>query len=411
MLEPLKSRAYLAWPVYGLCAFLPLSIVGISIFKLLVLLTGCGVLVLALFEKKQIANVRTLSITLTIALLALLAISLGYTSATDREALDALGKYAKILLIPAVALLLRDKEQALNALCFYLATQSFVVISSWLLFIGIHLPWVANDRNALGVVYSSYLDQAILTAGFAVLSWHLRSCFANKWLQRSAYVLTILAALNLVFVLQGRSGQVCLIAAIGLAVWWAMPSKLRPLAIASPFLAFGLAMLLSPQFNQRNVAVITEIKGFQSQPAQYKDTSSGERLNFWSKSIQAIGEKPILGHGVGAWQQQYIRLENGKPSERTANVRNPHQEYLLTGVQLGLVGLLMLIAWQLSFALEAKKFTPIAKQTTLSLLLVFVVACSFNSAIYDAVVGDYFCTLLAVMMCFGRLSSGKLTTS
>jgi O-antigen ligase len=398
----LKSRPYLAWPAYGLCAFLPLSIAGISVFKLLVLLLALGVLLSALVQRRSIPSLRSYCVLATLTLLSVMALSLGYTSATEREALEALAKYSKLLLVPAMILLLRSQNEALTALKIYTLTQSFVLLSSWLLFAGLKLPWSPDDRNAIGVVYSSYLDQAILTAGFAALVWHLRAEFPGKWGAKIAIVLALLAALNLVFVLQGRSGQVCLIAAIGVSAWWAVPRRLKILAITVPFLAFGLAAMLSSQFNQRYAAVVNEIKAYQIQSQNYKDTSSGERLNFWQKSVQAISEKPLLGHGVGAWQQQYLRLENGNPSPGTAHVRNPHQEYLLTGVQLGLVGIFLLLAWQASFVWEARQFATAAQRAMLSLLAVFVVACCFNSAIYDAVVGDYFCTLLAVLWCLGR---------
>jgi O-antigen ligase len=406
--KTLQSRSFLAWPVYGLCAFLPLSIAGIGVFKLLSLLTGLVVLLAALFQGKRLLALRTGPSMLALTLLGALAVSLTYTSVPLPEALGVLTKYGKLLLFPAVALLIRSREQALAAIGIYVVTQSFVLLTSWLLFLGLHLPWVPAVTNGIGVVYSSYLDQAIFTAGLAAIAWHLRRDFPTRYGPGIAIALSVLAVLNLLFVLTGRSGQVCLIAAVAITVWWAMPRKLRPFAVLAPFVAFGLAMLLSAQFNQRYKAVFSEVNAYQSQTMGYKETSSGERLNYWRKSLQAMAERPVLGYGVGSWQQQYHRMESGKPTPATFGARNPHQEYLFWGVQLGAVGIVLLVAWMLSMFIEARKFETSVMRATVSLLVVFAVASALNSALYDGLVGDYFCALLAVLLTLGRYSPPHL---
>jgi O-antigen ligase len=407
--EFLKHRNPLAWPVYGLCAFLPLSIAGIGVFKLLTILTALAVLVIALVKGRQLTELRTGPSVLALCMLGALAASLTYTSVSVAEALSVLTKYGKLLLIPAIAVLIRSRAQAVTALRVYFCTQIFVLFTSWLLFAGLKLPWVPTDRCALAVVYSCYLDQAILTSGFAALAWHLRADFPTRYGPTFALAMATLAALNLLFALPGRTGQICLFATIALGVWWAMPRKLRPLAVLAPLVAFALAMLLSTQFNQRYKAVLTEVKVYQSQNGGHLETSSGQRLNYWWKSLQAVAEKPLLGHGVGSWQQQYWRLESSARSSDTASVRNPHQEFLFWAVQLGSVGAVLLTFWLGSFWWISRNFAPSAMRATVSLLAVFTVACTLNSALYDGLVGDYFCALLAVLVALGRHSPSKLS--
>jgi O-antigen ligase len=402
--EFLRHRNPLAWPVYGLCAFLPLSIAGIGVFKLLTILTALPVLVVALLKGRQLVALRTAPTVLALCMLGALAASLTYTSVSITEALSVLTKYGKLLLIPAIALLIRSRAQAVTALRVYFCTQSFVLLTSWLLFAGLKLPWVPTDRCTVAVVYSCYLDQAILTAGFIAIAWHLRADFPTRYGHHFAIATAALAALNLMFALPGRTGQVCLFAVIAIGIWWTMPRRLRPLAVLAPVIAFGLAMTLSTQFNLRYKAVFSEVKVYQSQNGGHQETSSGQRLNYWWKSIQAISEKPLLGHGVGSWQQQYWRLESSARSSNTASVRNPHQEYLFWGVQLGAVGVLLLAAWLGSFWWASRNFVPPEMRATVSLLVVFALACALNSALYDGLVGDYFCTLLAVLLVLGRHS-------
>jgi O-antigen ligase len=402
--ESLRNRNPLAWPVYGLCAFLPLSIAGISIFKLITILTALVIIATALAAGRRLLELRTAPTVLALCLLGALAASLSYTSVSLAEALSVLTKYGKLLLIPAVAVLIRSRAQAVTALRFYFFTQSFIVLTSWFLFAGINLPWVPAQRCAVAAVYSCYLDQAILTAGFSALAWHLRDDFPTRYGSAFAVAMAALAALNLLFALPGRTGQICLFATVAVGVWWAMPRKLRPLAVLAPIVAFALAMLLSTQFNQRYAAVISEVKAYQSETGDHLVTSSGQRLSYWRKSLQAIAEKPMLGYGVGTWQQQYRRLEPGASSSGIASVRNPHQEFLLWGVHLGAAGILLFASWLSSFWWVSRNSPPSAMRATMSFLAVFVVACSLNSALYDGFTGDYFCALLAVLVCLGRYS-------
>jgi O-antigen ligase len=411
LLNFLRKRSVHAWPIYGLCVFLPLSIAGIGIFKLFTILTALLVLVIAIARGQRLLELRTGPTVLALCMLGALAISLTYTSASTEDALNAFAKYGKLLLIPAVALLIRTRAQAITALRIYFCAQSFILLTSWLLFAGLTLPWVPGERNAIAVVYSSYLDQAILTAGFAALAWHLRADFSNYHSVKIGIFMAIFATLNLLFALHGRSGQICLIAAVAATIWWVMPSKVRPLAVLAPFFAFGFAMMISTQFNQRYIAVFAEVKAYQSATDRNKETSSGERLNYWHRSLEAMAIKPWRGHGVGAWQQQYWLIEGDKLSRNTASARNPHQEFLFWGVQLGALGLVILLSWLGSFWWATKKFETSVRHATIAFLVIFITACLFNSALYDGLVGDYFCALLAVLLALGRHTDPEVSRS
>ncbi len=383
---------------------MPLSIAGIGVFKLLTTLTALLVLVVAIAKGRRLIYLRTGPTVLALCMLGALAASLLYTSVGLEEALGVFAKYGKLLLIPAVAILIRSREQAITGMRFYFSTQCFVLISSWLLFAGLTLPWVPPGRNALAVVYSSYLDQAILTAGFAALAWHLRADFPTRYGPRIATALAAFAALNLLFALPGRSGQLCLIGAVAIGIWWAMPRVLRPMALVAPFVAFGLAMALSSHFRQGYTVAYAEVNAYQANPDGDSMSSAGERLNYWHKSLQIMSEKPILGHGVGTWRPQYWYVMGNKLPKRNASVRNPHQEFLFWGVQLGAAGLLLLLSWIGSMWWQARHFEPAVGRATVSLLVVFIVACMFNSALYDGLVGDYFCALLALLLTLGSYS-------
>jgi len=335
-----------------------------------------------------------------VAMLAALAASLAYTSAPYPQALTDLGKYGKLLVIPLILVLVRTRREALIALGVYVVAQTLVVATSYLLTAGLTLPWVPKiSRTSAGTVYSSYLDQSIMTAGLAALCWHLRHEFPGRHGSKLAIGLALLCLLNVMFFLPGRSGQMALIAGVSLALFWAVPGRGRPLALLAPLVLVAGAMAVSPSFRDRLSAVVSESRAYQQ--GDQALTSSGIRLNFWQRSIEALGERPLTGFGVGSWNHEYKRLEGSSLSPHSASVRNPHQEYLMWGVQLGVGGIALLLAFLLMLARDAWRFSPDVRHATLSLIAMLAVVCLFNSTLFDALIGDYFCVLIGLLLVLG----------
>jgi O-antigen ligase len=125
--------------------------------------------------------------------------------------------------------------------------------------------------------------------------------------------------------------------------------------------------------------------------------------------VQAIWLAPVTGHGVGSWTVTIKRLE-GPSADKvfgTNDASNPHQEYLLWGVELGLAGILLLLGVMGAALRDAQCFSRPIKRATVSLLAALAVACLFNSALYDALVGDYFCVALGLLMALGLRTNNE----
>ena len=80
---------------------------------------------------------------------------------------------------------------------------------------------------------------------------------------------------------------------------------------------------------------------------------------------------------------------------------NPHQEYLLWGVQLGVPGIFLLLALMISIMKDTLSMETQAARATQSALLALAIACLFNSSLYDAQIGDFFCVVLGLLLALG----------
>ena len=378
--------------------------VVISISKLLLVILGATVVLFArrVPASDQLLKGMSTPIAVMIALAAF-AISLLWTVAPQDDALGSLVKYGKLLVVVLLLISIRDRREAIYALGSFAVAQTFLLASSWMLFARLPVPW-ATSRMALTeyAVFSSYLDQGIMSAVFAAICWHLREHAPGRFGRKLAIFMAFAALANVFFVLMGRSAHVISIALISIAIMWELPKKYRAVVVLLPFLlAVGL-FFASSKVRDRLILVETEVSAYSAQ--QKTNTSSGIRLDLWNTAIQAIGEYPVAGSGIGSWSTQFNRLQREKNPAHIdiAGNGNPHQEFLLWGVQLGIPGILLFIVLLFSMWRDTLKMARPYARATQSTLLALAVACLFNSSLYDAQIGDFFCILIGLLLALGR---------
>jgi O-antigen ligase len=59
---------------------------------------------------------------------------------------------------------------------------------------------------------------------------------------------------------------------------------------------------------------------------------------------------------------------------------------------------------------DARCFETSAARSSVSVLTALFIACQFNSALYDSLIGDYFCITLGLLMALGLRTKMKVVT-
>ena len=385
---------------------LPMALVSIA--KVLLLVGGGAIVLLGKRKSTDPASrpvFQRTSIAIVFTLLAF-AISLWWTTAPQAEALQALGKYGKLLMIPLIVILLRSRREARYALAVFALAQLFLLSSSWMLFLRIPVPW-ATSPNALiqHAAFSSYLDESIMSAVVAALCWHLRSMVPGRYGQAIAVTVMMLALGNVFFVFNGRSGHFAAIAVVSLAIMWKLPAKTRVVAVMLPFVLLFAVSMVSLKVQSRLTQVVQEVQAFSFDKGAdvYNGSSSGIRLHFWHRAVQSIEKKPFAGAGIGSWTNEFnsIELAHSSSPQQIAPLGNPHQEYLLWGVQLGIPGIALFLILIVSMLRDTFRMDEKIAHATQSVLAAFVVVCFFNSSLYDALIGDFLCVILGLLLALG----------
>jgi O-antigen ligase len=138
------------------------------------------------------------------------------------------------------------------------------------------------------------------------------------------------------FVVIGVSAVVALLAVLraGHARRWTVVAGLAVLAVL---------MALSPMVADRFAQGWNEVRNAGS---AVEPTSMGARVAIWSRTVDLIGEAPVLGHGTGSFTPAYQRMvQNEPPGWRARPSEDPHNQYLYFLAETGVLGLAAFLWW------------------------------------------------------------------
>jgi O-antigen ligase len=201
----------------------------------------------------------------------------------------------------------------------------------------------------------------------------------------------------------GRSGFLVMMIFIAYAVYWQLPTRLRWIAIILPLFLSSALFSLSPRFQQRVTQVSSDIMEYKKNGSI--ETSQGQRLDYWKRSLLSIPASPVLGHGVGSWKANYIfygGMQVDPPS-------NPHQQYLLWMVEAGAVGLLMLIGIFVSLFRDAYFLTVAAKRALITTTSIAAAMSLMNCPFFGVGMGEFFLLMMGCMLCITRSETERKT--
>jgi len=229
------------------------------------------------------------------------------------------------------------------------------------------------------VVFKLKVTHGVLMAfGAFLFALKAREAADLRW--RMVWALgATLAAFNVLFMVQGRTGQLVLMALLLYFLISALKWR-GLLAAAAASLAIGGTVYLIPSssLHQRTLTTINEIQDWR---AGKPPTPANMRLESWSNSLKIVREHPLVGVGTGGFAAAYAKQVEGTSM---MPLRQPENQYLLTTVQLGIVGLAALLAlfaiqWRFASRFATRTDTDLAR----GLVITMAVGCMFNSFLFD----------------------------
>lgn len=303
-----------------------------------------------------------------------------YGHGTRADMLHALDKAATVLLIPLLISLNPGERQRSLALKAFVAALAMTLILSFFIWLEL-MPQTGFFKGFPfdPVVFKLKITHSVLMAFGA---FYLALAAREATTTRSRLLLSLiagLAAFNVLFMVQGRTGQLVLMA---LLLYFLISSfRWRGLlAAVAAGLAIGGTVYLTPSssLHQRMLTTVNEIQDWR---AGKPPTLANMRLESWSNSFKIVREHPLVGVGTGGFAAAYAKQVEGTSM---LPLGQPENQYLLTTVQLGVVGLaallvLFAVQWRLASRLATRTDTNLAR----GLVLTMAVGCMFNSFLLD----------------------------
>jgi O-antigen ligase len=120
----------------------------------------------------------------------------------------------------------------------------------------------------------------------------------------------------------------------------------------------------------------------------------------YKNTLLMIKQSPLIGYGTGALRFEYNKLASTQDT-LLKDVPNPHNQYLLTFFELGIIGLIALFFMFYRFWEHSNIIGGSDKYAGMYLkgvVLTIAIGSLFNSLLLDATEGKFFCVLSGLLL-------------
>jgi O-antigen ligase len=199
---------------------------------------------------------------------------------------------------------------------------------------------------------------------------------------------------------QGRTGYlVFLVCLIYLIIAYSGLKGMFASLIFVP-LAMFLVFIMSPGFQDRVLLGFSDIYGWDS--TMPSSASMGLRIEFIHNSLRVSSENLFFGVGIGNFYSAY---GNYLDSSNMVKSANPHNQYILFLVEIGIIGLIAFLYLNYVLWKNAARLSLFWKHSTRTVLLGYGAGNLFNSFLTDSGESFFFSAFMAVA--FSELLSDK----
>ncbi len=394
-----QARKLCVWCVIGMGFVLPVTPAGTSLLLALALLFW---LASGNWRAKS-AALRASPVALGfLAFCGLMLLGACYGQGSSDETRRYLVKYLSLLLVPLLVSLELSAREKLGACAAFCAAMLLTLLISTLIWLDAFSDpgaWFSSATRInpvvfkLSITHSFFMAFAAYFLALAAAHWH-----QTRWFW-PLLALALLASANVLFMVPGRTGYVTL----GLLLLSLFHQRFgrRGLAVGAlaALVLAGAAYETAPIFRDRVNEATAQATHWQA--GRGDPTSIGLRLDYYTNTLAIIRSAPLFGVGIGGFPSAYDAQVRGTAM---APSNNPHNQYLLLTAQMGVLGLLALLAVYAVQWRAARRLAAPFAQLALAVLLGFMVGNLFNSFMLDMAERMFFAWMT------GLLFSGKLAT-
>lgn len=297
-------------------------------------------------------------------------------SGDTHEALNQIRLYSYWIIIPILATTLK-KEWLPNILTAFLAGMFISEIVAY----GIYFEWWTYKKSTpeYPSPFMFHIHYSIFLATTSILLLSRLLSDRYTWQSRVPMFLFFLTSTGNLMLSTGRTGQLALLVAMGVAVIIHYRLTIKSFFI---FVTLGIILFVGAYttldlFQKRADMGISDVRQFQEGNF---DTSWGLRAAFWVVTYDIVCEHPLIGIGIGDYKSaaaQALTKNNHNFTPETiqfCSTSHYHNQYLMILAQTGIIGFALML-WMLIELFRLKIADREIKEFSVLGLTVFIVAC------------------------------------
>ena len=317
---------------------LPTAWMGVSIILIFIMFFLTGNL------KNKILKIKNNpGAVATILFFILCMLGFFYSSGAWDMKVKFLSKYMKLLLIPIVLSSISSPKVRLYGIYAFILSTLFVLCISygkWLHILSLDLG--IYDIATLDYGYAVYRNRIAhnIFMSFAMYVFLVKADKSEGWIKNIWFILAMLAFFNVMYIVNGRSGQIICLSLLGFYGVKKWGKKFLSILLGLCLVAFIFKPYFEPLIPERLAAITSEIADTEK---NHDMTSSGIRYVMYQSVFDMGMKSPLWGHGIGSLKDEYSHINKEAYALNLEGMDNPHNQYLLIFFELGAIGLFLFL--------------------------------------------------------------------
>jgi len=346
-------------------------------------------------------------------LFAVLTLSLTWTIADISEGFGTLKKYNELWYIALILPLFNThRRREIGILC-YLFSMTIILIGVYLVFFKIMVPleWTVKGHDGYFTIngFASHIITNILMAFAMFIAAH-KSVLTKSFYKLPYIAFFVFSAYYVFLISAGTSGQ--LLGIVLLTLFIVQHAGIRSALIIPILLALFAVLGYFSEDNSIRHTAVDKLKLYYHYAmnvdneqtsrmfrleGDYDTAGFSSRPQIYINSLNLIKYDRWVGTGIGSYQDA-LRTKNPKFYNASPYIDNPHNEFILMAVQMGLIGLIFLFYLfytQASYSEKVKHNEH--RYIVQGLVVLIIIGCLGNSMILDSRLGHFWAFFSALL--------------
>ncbi len=272
--------------------------------------------------------------------------------------------------------------------------MSYMLVLSWLPEIIYLSPYYSKYSSY--TLFHDYIAHGVLVTYVAYLYFHLALDTDNKIARTFFIVLAALASFNVLLIVESRAVHMLWVVLILLLIYQRLGWKHMVLGLV----IIPVLVVTTVSFNDRARARWVDLRDSMEsiKQGEYND-SFGRRVLWAEVGWDIFKDNPILGTGVGSFRSEFRKRREAKGFANSEEYyyRSPHNEPINVGVQSGLIGLVLLIAFYIQQWRVSSRLPLFSSYAARGMILAMVVYGMVDTVFYPRVQGLFFILFTALL--------------